>query len=88
MVQYYRDMWAKWSEMLAPPSDLVGKCRETKTTKKNKTKKSPWRWDPIHQMAFDNVRQASLRELAQRILAMRENLNFHPKGLQNVRQLK
>ncbi len=43
MVQYYRDMWAKRSEMLAPLSDLVGECGETKTTKKNETKKSPWR---------------------------------------------
>ena len=56
MVQYYRDMWAKRREMLAPLSDLVGECGETKTTKKNKTKKSPWRWDPIHQKAFDNVK--------------------------------
>jgi hypothetical protein len=22
----------------------------------NKTKKLPWRWDPIHQQAFDNVK--------------------------------
>ncbi len=36
MVQYYQDMWAKWSEMLGPLSDLVGECGETKTTKKNK----------------------------------------------------
>ena len=40
MVQYYRDMWAKRSEMLAPLSDLVGECGETKTTRKNKVKKS------------------------------------------------
>jgi len=33
-VQYYRDMWAKISKMLAPLSDLVGKCGETKTTRK------------------------------------------------------
>jgi hypothetical protein len=39
MVQYYRDMWARCSEMLAPLTDLVGKCRETKTTRMNKTKK-------------------------------------------------
>ncbi len=39
MVQYCRDMWARRSEMLAPLTDLVGECRETKTTKKNKTKK-------------------------------------------------
>jgi hypothetical protein len=28
MVQYYRDMWAKRSEMLAPLSDLVGESVE------------------------------------------------------------
>jgi hypothetical protein len=29
MVQYYRDMWASRSEMLAPLTDLVGECGET-----------------------------------------------------------
>jgi hypothetical protein len=45
MMQYYREMWAKCSEMLAPQ---VGECSETKTIKKNKTKKKPWQWDSIH----------------------------------------
>ncbi len=58
MVQYYRNMWARCSEMLAPLIDQVGECGETKTTKKNKTKKKPWRWDPIHQHAFNNVKAA------------------------------
>jgi hypothetical protein len=58
MVQYYRDMWARCSEMLAPLTDLVGECGETKTTRMNKTKKKPWRCDPIHQEAFDNVKAA------------------------------
>jgi hypothetical protein len=49
MMQYYQDMWARRSEMLAPLTDLVGECGETKTTKKDKTKKKPLRWDPIHQ---------------------------------------
>jgi hypothetical protein len=51
MVQYYWDMWARRSKMLAPLTDIVGECGETKTTRMNKTKKTkkkPWRWDPIH----------------------------------------
>jgi hypothetical protein len=39
MVQYYWDMWARCSEMLAPLTDLVGEWEETKTTRMNKTKK-------------------------------------------------
>ncbi len=35
MVQYYRDMWVRRSEMLAPLTDLVGECRKTKTTRMN-----------------------------------------------------
>jgi hypothetical protein len=62
MVQYYRDMWARQSELLAPLTDLVGECGETKTTRMNKTKKKPWRWDPIHQQAFDNVKAAIAKE--------------------------
>jgi hypothetical protein len=63
MVQYYRDMWAKCSEMLVPLTDLVGECSKTKTTKKNKPKKKPWQWDPIHQQAFDNVKAAITKEV-------------------------
>jgi hypothetical protein len=40
MVQYYRDMWAKHSEMCAPLSNLEKECGESKTTKKNKIKKT------------------------------------------------
>ena len=63
MVQYFRDMWARRSEMLAPLTDLVGECGETNTTRMNKTKKKPWRWDPIHQQAFDNVKAAIAKEI-------------------------
>jgi hypothetical protein len=63
MVQYYRDMWAKQSEMLAPLSDLVGECGEMKTTRKNKTKKNPWWWDSIHQEAFDNMKVTITKEV-------------------------
>ncbi len=63
MVQYYRDMWAKRSEMLAPLSDLVGECGETKTTRKNKVTKKPWQWDSIHQEAFDSVKKTIAKEV-------------------------
>ncbi len=63
MVQYYRDMWEKRSEMLAPISDLVGECGETKTTRKNKVRKKPWHWDSIHQTAFDNVKKTIAKEV-------------------------
>ncbi len=63
MVQCYRDMWQKCSEMLAPLTNLVGGCRETKTTKKNKTKKKPWRWESTHQQAFDNVKATIAKDV-------------------------
>jgi hypothetical protein len=64
MVQYYRDKWAKHSEMLAPLSDrLVRECRETKTTRQNKVKKKHWHWDSIHQIAFDNVKSTIAKEV-------------------------
>jgi hypothetical protein len=59
MVQYYRDMWAKHSEMLTPLTYLVGECGKTKTTKKNMTKKKPWRWDPIRHQEFDSINSLS-----------------------------
>jgi hypothetical protein len=62
MVQYYQNMWASCSEMLAPLTDLVGECGETKTTRMNKTKKKPWQWNSIHQQAFDNVKAAITKE--------------------------
>ena len=33
MVQYYRDLWARCSKMLAPLTSLVGECGHTKVTK-------------------------------------------------------
>ena len=63
MVQNYRDMWAKRSEMLAPLSDLVGECGETKTTRKYKVKKKPWHWDSIHQIEFCNVKSTIAKEV-------------------------
>jgi hypothetical protein len=72
MAQYHRDMWARCSEMLTPLTDLVGECREMKTTRMNKTKKKPWRLDPTHQQAFDNVKAAIAKET---VLAYPDFLN-------------
>ena len=40
MVQYYRDMWAKRREMLAPLSDLVGECGDRKPLEKTRLKRN------------------------------------------------
>jgi hypothetical protein len=63
MVQYYRDIWAKRSEILVPLTNLVGECGETKATKKNGTKKKPWRWESIHQQMFDDVKATIAKEV-------------------------
>jgi hypothetical protein len=56
MVQYYRDLWARRSEMLSPLTDLVGECGYTKVTRANKTKHKPWHWDEVHQTTFDDIK--------------------------------
>ncbi len=63
MVQYYRDIWARCSKILAPLFDLVGECGHTKV-RRDKTKKKPWHWDPVHQQAFDTVKATIPREVA------------------------
>ena len=55
MVQYYRDLWEKRSHLIAPLTDLIGECGETKVTRKNKTKKKPWYWASHHQEAFEQI---------------------------------
>ena len=63
MVQYYRDIWARQSEMLAPLSNLVGECGHTKVTKAKKTKKVPWHWDKTHQQAFGKVKATIAKDV-------------------------
>ena len=41
----------------------MGECGETKATKKNGTKKKPWKWESIYQQAFDNVKATVAKEV-------------------------
>jgi hypothetical protein len=63
MVQYYHDLWARWSNMLTPLTSLVGECGQTKSTKAKETKKVPWRWDKVHQRAFDHVKATIVKDV-------------------------
>ena len=42
--------------MLAPLTDLVGKCGQTNVTKAKGTKNAPWHWNENHQKSFDLVK--------------------------------
>ena len=63
MVQYYQDLWARHSEMLAPLTLLVGECGHTKVTRAKKTQSRAWHWHEVHQIAFDNVKATIARDL-------------------------
>ncbi len=49
MINYYRDMWYKCSEVLVPLSALS-------------SKKVPWEWSDIHQKAFNDIKAVISKE--------------------------
>ena len=59
IVQYYRDLWEKRTDLCAPLTDLVAECGTTK--KKRKAK--PWRWEAEHAEAFEKIKQVIAREV-------------------------
>ena len=63
MVQYYRDLWEKRSHLIAPLTDLIGECGQTKVTRKIKRKKKLWYWDTKHQEAFDAIKKVIARDV-------------------------
>jgi hypothetical protein len=63
MVQYYRDLWARWSKILAPLTSSFGECGQTKVTRVKGAKKAPWHWDEVHQRAFNHVKATIAREV-------------------------
>ena len=50
MVNYYRDMWIRRSETLAPLTALT-------------SKEAKWKWTDVHQTAFDNMKKLVAREV-------------------------
>ena len=60
LVQYYRDLWEKRSDILAPLTDLVGECGVTKS---KKSKAKPWHWDDVHQDAFEAAKATIARHV-------------------------
>ena len=64
IIQYYRDLWERRTDLLAPLTDLVGECGTTKKQRKQKTK-SPvkWHWDDKHQKAFDEIKKVIARDV-------------------------
>jgi hypothetical protein len=76
MVQYYRDLWARHSEILAPLTSLVGECGHTKGTRSKKTKKMTWHWDEVHQIAFDNIKATITRDAVLLTQTIHKNLIY------------
>jgi len=61
IVQFYRDIWEKRTDLLAPLTDLVAECGVSKNKKKKKPK--PWRWDDEHEEAFQKIKKVIARDV-------------------------
>ena len=64
IVQDYRDLWERCSEMLAPHTSLVGECSHTKVNRAKKNMKHAWYWNNIHQTSFDNIKASITNNVA------------------------
>ena len=49
--------------MLAPLTDFVGQCGQTKITKAKGTKKVPWHCEEVHQKAFNMVKTTIAKDV-------------------------
>ena len=50
--------------MLAPLTNLVGKCGYSELDKAQGKRKIPWHWNTEHQTAFDDVKAAIAKYVA------------------------
>jgi hypothetical protein len=63
MIQYYRGLWTRHSEILAPLTSLVRAGGHTKVTRSKKTKKRAWHWDEVHKIVFENIKATIARDV-------------------------
>jgi hypothetical protein len=69
IIQYYRDLWHRRTDLLAPLTDLVAECGSTKSSKRKKTDgkprkpPKPWHWDDTHQKAFEEIKKIIARDV-------------------------
>ena len=63
MINYYRDMWHKRSEILAPLSALS-------------SKKVPWEWTDVHQKAFNDIKTVISKKHCWHIQIFQKHLKF------------
>jgi hypothetical protein len=49
--------------MLAPLTDLVGECGQTKVARAKGTKTVPWHWDAVHQKAFNAIKTTIAKDV-------------------------
>ncbi len=59
--------------MLAPLTELVGECGQTKVIKAKGTKKVPWHWDEVHQRRLqgDNEKSSEQSKRTQLLFLLR-----------------
>ena len=60
IVQYYRDIWEKRTDLLAPLTDLVAECGTSKVKRKPL---KPWRWEAEHDEAFQKIKNIIARDV-------------------------
>lgn len=82
IIQYYRDLWHRRTDLLAPLTDLVAECGSTKASKRKRkdgTKRKPpkpWHWDDLHQKAFDEIKKIIARDVILAYPSYEEDVPF------------
>ena len=60
IIQFYRDLWEKRTDLLSPLTDLVAACG---TTKKKRKPLRQWSWEAEHEQAFQEIKKIIARDV-------------------------